>query len=420
MLYQNAKLFGIFILILPIITMPLFFLRRVIKQYNIHFEEQSNDIFSIIEESISNFTIVKSCNKTDILIKKVHNLTQRLTLFNQKRQKIRSIFFGIVIFSLLSLVSTITLFGSIDVVMGLMEPGQLIVFMFYAILMTTSFIGILDPMMSFFTQTEEIKKLFALMNNTKIVEFNSSAALISKHCDIKIENLTFGYNNKDKILVDINLYIKAGSFIGITGPSGSGKSSLLKLILNLYPQEYQGDIYIAGINLKDTRADESIKFISYVPQNPMLFSLSIIDNIKFAAPHITEDELNNVIDIACLTDLIARVGSDTILNNKSNQLSGGQKQQVAIARALAAKPYILICDEATSAMDFNLESKILHNIIHYMKGKTILYVAHRIASIKNADTIIVIKKGGIVGAGNHESLMASCDLYNQLNTSLDD
>lgn len=420
MFYQNAKLFGIFIILMPIIVAPLFFLRKIIKGYNISFQEQNNAIFNITEESINNFAIVKSGNQVKNLIAKMKTLTNQILTFNKQRQKIRSFFFASVIFGVLSLIAVIALIGGIDVLNKEMHPASLLMFKFYAILMATSFIGILEPLMNISTKTEELDKLLSLMDKNKDNAIELNQEIEPTNYNILIEDLIFSYDNKAKNLVNINIAITEGSFIGITGPSGSGKSSLLKVILNLYPDNYNGNVYVGSVNLRYVKNGESFQAIAYVPQNPMLFSLSIVDNIKFGAPDISDEELKEIIDIACLQDIVEQFGLHTILHNKSSQLSGGQKQQVAIARALASKPSILICDEATSAMDFNLENKILHNLLNYMKGKTVIYVAHRIASIKNADNIIVINNGLIVGTGTHMSLITNCNLYKELNKSMYD
>ena len=420
MFYQNAKLFGIFILIMPIIIAPLFFLRKLIKGYNLSFQEQNNSIFNITEESINNFAIVKSSNQTSNLITKIKNLANQTLAFNKKRQKIRSFFFASLIFGVLTLIAIIALMGGIDVLHQKMQPASLLMFKFYAILMATSFIGILEPIMNIFSRTEEIDNLLLLMDNNKEDNKALPEEIAPKNYNLKIEDLAFSYDNKITNLIKINLSIDEGSFIGITGPSGSGKSSLLKVILNLYPANYKGNIYVGSVNLRCIKNGEAFQDISYVPQNPMLFSLSIIDNIKFGAPDISDEELKEIIDIACLQDIVDQFGAHTILHNKSSQLSGGQKQQLAIARALATKPSILICDEATSAMDFNLEDKILQNLLSYMQGKTVIYVAHRIASIKNADNIIVINNGLIIAAGSHTSLIENCNLYKELNKSMYD
>jgi len=240
-----------------------------------------------------------------------------------------------------------------------------------------------------------------------------------KHLDIEFKNVNFKYfkDAENYVLKDINLKIKQGEMLGIVGPTGSGKTSLINLISRLYDMnEKKGSITIGGIPVKEIDLNSLQDNIGVVLQERILFSGTIRENLKYGNQKATDKELMRAAKIAC---------ADTVINDKKGKLSGvveqrgrnfsgGQQQRLSITRTLVKKPNILILDDSTSALDMLTEAKLQGNIRKQMKGMTTIIVAQRISSVKDCDHIIVMEHGKILGYGNHDSLRKSNALYRSI------
>ncbi len=411
MFYQNTKLASCFFLLITLLLIPISILRKILKNYNITFQNLANKLFSRMEESFTNYKLVKAFRQNNRLIDEFNLISQEFISISSLKHRYRSIFFTVIIAGSLNLMIAIIWLGGMEVISKQLAPGALISFIFYALIMSTSIIGLLEPLSNLFIQNVELDKLFALIHYEEN-PISKSNKMIERF-DINIENLNLTLGQENKILQDINLNIPEGSFVVIIGPSGSGKSSLVKTILGFYPTEQNGIVNIGNISVNDIGDEVMPKIIAYVPQDPMLFSISLRKNITFANTDITDDKLDEILKITFVDEILVNLPDklDTVLNNKADFLSGGQKQRISIARALASNSRIIIFDEATSAMNLAMEQKILDNIKIYTKGKTVIYIAHRIKSIKDADNIIVLDKGRVLAQGSHEILLKSCELY---------
>lgn len=237
---------------------------------------------------------------------------------------------------------------------------------------------------------------------------------------IQFENISFSYpsldkNENEKILNNISFEIKYGEKIGIVGTSGSGKSTIFKLLTGLYEPD-SGNIKISGIDIKDIDKSTLRNNISMVTQNSFLFDNSIVGNLKYANKNITEKEIENIIEQANLTEYInsQKDKLNTVIGEKGNKLSGGQRQRLSIARALVRNSPILLLDEATSALDVETEKKIQNTLENIKEEQTQLVIAHRLSTIKNMDKILVLNKGNIVEEGTHEELLNKNNLYTSL------
>ncbi len=234
--------------------------------------------------------------------------------------------------------------------------------------------------------------------------------------DVKFENVHYKYPNTDNYVVkDFSLDVKAGECIAVVGASGSGKSTIMNLIIGfLIPN--QGNIYIDGVNLTEFNLAEYRHNISVVPQNSILFAGSIRDNITYGLTGYTEEDFNRVVEMANLNEFVKDLpdGLDTSVGEHGDKLSGGQKQRVTIARALIRNPRILILDEATSALDNISEFHVQKAISESIKGRTTFIVAHRLSTIRDADRIVVMENGVAVEIGTYEELLAKKGKFYQL------
>ncbi|WP_297281093.1 ABC transporter ATP-binding protein [uncultured Anaerococcus sp.] len=243
----------------------------------------------------------------------------------------------------------------------------------------------------------------------------SNALLVKENPDIKFDNLSYSYpSNKDRVLKDINLYIAKGSSLGIIGKTASGKTTLIRQLLDIYKVD-KNAIIIDDQVYADISARDFKEKLAYVPQRHMIFSDSLKNNIRFAKPDANDEEIDEAIAIADFTKDVGEFpqGLETLTGEKGVSLSGGQKQRLSIARAVLKNPDVLILDDAMSAVDANTEQNIIKNLSATRKDKTTIIIAHRISQVQNCDNIIILEDGAIIDSGNHEELMSRDSWYKE-------
>ncbi len=232
---------------------------------------------------------------------------------------------------------------------------------------------------------------------------------------IEFKNVNFSFDRSKKVLNNINLTIEPGDVVGIVGTTGSGKSTLINLIMRYY-DDYDGDILIDGMNLRDIDMQYYRNQIGYVQQEPMMFKDTIFNNIAYGSPNAHVEQIIRAADIANAHGFISRLpdGYDTLLGERGIGLSGGEKQRISIARAVMKNPSILILDEATAAVDSETESLIQQAIERLINGRTTLMIAHRLSTLRKANKIVVVDKGEIIECGTPEELLAMKGKYYKL------
>ena len=293
---------------------------------------------------------------------------------------------------------------------------------------STLMIRIINPLASLLPYGTEIYSANAAMENINSI-INAEKLPISKQAisldksktqkdnglDIELKEVNFAYVKNTPVIKGISLKINAGSMVAIVGPSGSGKSTITRLIARFWDADF-GQVLIDGKDVKDIEPSSLMDSISMVFQDVYLFNISIKDNIAMANPNASEQQIIEACRKARLLEVIERLpnGFDTIVSEGGNSLSGGEKQRVSIARAFLKNAPILLLDEITSALDGTNESIITASLQELSKDKTVIVIAHRLSSIKNADNIIVIDKGKVVEQGKHEELIVKEGMYANL------
>ena len=233
--------------------------------------------------------------------------------------------------------------------------------------------------------------------------------------DVQFKNVTFRYGNRKPVLHQVSFSIPKGKKVALVGASGSGKSTIAKLLLKYYEPE-EGEITIDGVDIQEFSNDSLRRAISYVPQNIELFSKSIYDNIRVSKMNATLEEVKEAAKVADAHDFIKRLPMQyyTFLEEAGNGLSGGEKQRIALARAFLKKNEFYILDESTSNLDFATENIIFDMIYNKLRNKSMLIIAHRLATVKNCDEIIVLREGEILESGTHDELLEEQGEYYRL------
>lgn len=257
-----------------------------------------------------------------------------------------------------------------------------------------------------------------LLQDTEILDKKDAMQLKIRRADIDLQNVSFAYQDSsqhEEVFSSLNLHVPAGQRIGLVGPSGGGKSTLTRLLLR-FDDINKGEIAIDGQNIQNITQASLRQSISYVPQEPLLFHRSIIENIAYGKPDATENEVRAAAKLAYADEFIQKLPDkyETIVGERGVKLSGGQRQRVAIARAILKDAPILILDEATSALDSESEVYIQKALAQLMKGRTTLVIAHRLSTIQKLDRIIVLNDGKIEEDGSHEGLIKNKKLYAKL------
>ena len=277
---------------------------------------------------------------------------------------------------------------------------------------------ILDELSESVILADDFFKLAEIPNDFSYTEVNKATSdpnIISPFINIK--NLHFSYDNQASVLKNLNLSFEKGSFTGIAGPSGCGKSSFIKAVCKL--EQYEGEIFIDGVDLRSLSRKELSRIIALVPQSPFIVAGTIYENICYGLDRMpSQKEVENAVRKACLTEFIDSLPNklNTVLSENGGNLSGGQKQRIAIARIFLRKPEILILDEATSALD-NTSERYIQNEIEKLKEETkmtVISIAHRLTTLKNSDRILVMEHGEIVQTGKYQELIEKDGIFRQM------
>jgi ATP-binding cassette subfamily B protein len=310
--------------------------------------------------------------------------------------------------------------GGSDVLAGELSAGELSAFVFYAIMVAGSLAAVTEvygEVQRAAGAAERIRELIAtipgVMNASEIqtVDLDKAGPIIS------VEGLGFSYPSRpdQKALDALTIDIQEGERVALVGPSGSGKSTLFDLLLR-FRDPQAGCIKIKGKDIRYLELGELRALYALVPQQPVLFSANVVENIRFGKPDATQEEVEAAAKSANAHEFIQELpqGYDSFLGEQGVKLSGGQKQRLAIARAILADPKILLLDEATSALDAQSEYLVQQALDELMKDRTTLIIAHRLATVAHVDRIAVLEQGKLVAIGSHESLKASSPLYKRL------
>ena len=404
---------GLAVLISPVLAMiPMFFLMRNYNSQYAAYMEANNHVNSIIIEYVEGIEVVKAFNQSTSSYEKFVNAVQSFKEFTlawfKSTWKSMNLMMAIMPTTLLGVLPV----GLLLVQNGSISPAELAM----GIILSLSIVGPLMKATTFINEAKSMEYAVEAANELlNLPVLPDSGKIVSiPHNDIALKHVTFSYDGSEQneVLHDVNLELPEGSFTALVGPSGGGKSTIARLIARFWDVT-GGSITIGGKNVKELSIRQLSELVSFVTQDNFLFNCSLKENIRLGNPNATDEEVYAVAKAACCDEFIVRLdkGYDTPAGDAGKRLSGGEKQRIAIARAILKNAPIVILDEATAFTDPQNEDKIQKSIMALSKGKTLLVIAHRLSTIQNADQIVVLKKGRIVDCGKQEELLKRCPLY---------
>lgn len=421
MFFESFKLASIVIITIPLLLIPIIKFGKHVKALSQKTLESQSLLASDINESFSNIKTIHAFGGQAAKITEFNNLLQDYLTYSAARLKIRALFFAFSMAFIFLGVTLVIWIGALDIVKGNLSSGQIISFIYYAIIAGFSSGGIFELLSEMHLPLAALERIVTLIDKSPIVHNNYLDLKPVNSISLEFKNVNFSYPSRPnlKILNNISFKIDSTQFIGIVGRSGSGKSTLMQLLLRFYIQE-SGTILVNNQDIALLNPNEIRKLIAYVPQEASIFSGTIKSNIMFGNDS-SEEEITEIIKITGIADFADKIpdGINAKIGEKGVRLSGGQKQRIAFARALLCKPQILLLDEAMNAIDSESEQKLLDSIKEIMKGKIIISIAHRISSIESADNILIIDKGVVEAEGTHAHLLRTSDLYRTIYKEVD-
>lgn len=413
----DIRLTAVALLPLPVIAALMIFFGKIVQSRFKSVQEAFSELTDRVQESISGIRVVKSFVQEDSEINKFSAYNDNYVVKNMQLIKVWGLMFPAVAFIGSASFLIAIYYGGFLVIDDELSLGQFVSFIAYLGLLTWPMMALGWVVNVLQRGTASMKRINQILDTApEIFDGANVRNIVSYRPSIRFDNLSFTYPGASvPALSDISLSIEEGKTLAVVGRTGSGKTTLVNLMLRLYNAN-PGELFLGGIDINDIPLEVLRKNIGYVPQDNFLFSTTIRENIAFSDTKMTMDKIISAAKIAQVYDNIMDFPDkfDTILGERGVTLSGGQKQRVSIARAIAKDPQIIILDDSLSAVDTKTEELILGGLKQVMKSKTSVIIAHRISTIKDADEIIVLDEGRIIERGTHEELIRIKGLYNSI------
>mgnify|MGYP001403262843 FL=1 len=419
MLLTSLKLTSLVFLIFPAIIIPILVLGRRLRTLSRENQDWIAASSGNASEALMAVQTVQAFSHENLTKRSFDLVSETSFSSAKKRITTRSFLTVIIIFLVFSGVVGVLWIGARDVRNELMSVGMLVQFVIYSIMVAGAVAALSEIWSELQRAAGATERLIELLNIEDTVNDPGQAVSAPTNWlgEITFNDVTFAYPSRadDATLSNFNLTIKPGETIALVGISGAGKSTFIQLLQRFYDPD-QGEIFLDGIDIKTMKRLEFRKSIALVPQDPVIFATTVMENIRFGNSEANDEEIFQAARSAAAHDFISELpqGYDTFVGERGIMLSGGQKQRVAIARAILRNAPVLLLDEATSALDAENERSVQKAFDHLSKGRTTIVVAHRLATVKKADRIIVLDAGKIIAQGNHEKLISEKGLYARL------
>ena len=419
MMLTAPKLTGLVLLIVPAVVVPILILGRRLRKISKTNQDWIAASSGTASEALTSVQTVQAFTHETASRAQFAAMTETSYDVARVRIRTRAVLTVIVIFLVFSGIVGVLWISTNAVRTGTMTEGTLLQFLIYSIMVASS-VGALSEILSELQRAAgATERLIELLNSEDTVTDPMPARKLTDppKGEIVFDDVTFTYPTRPdtKALDRVNLTVEPGETVAFVGPSGAGKTTLIQLIQRFYDPN-AGRILLDGVDLRDMARDDFRQYIALVPQDPVIFAASARDNIRFGRRDASDTEVEAAARAAAANAFIAQLpeGYDSYLGERGVMLSGGQKQRIAIARAILRDAPVLLLDEATSALDAESERAVQQAVDELSEGRTTLIVAHRLATVKKADRIVVLEDGRIVATGVHDDLVAEGGLYARL------
>ena len=416
----NPKFSSVLLYILPVLLVAIIIILAIISPKFSIMQSRVDDVNAVVQENVTGARVVKAYTAEEKETKRFEKANQNLFDINWKVFKTLSImspFMSVCIY--VALVSIMYIGGKDIIANTGLQVGDLTAAITYITMILMGFLMLAMFAQTIVRGTASIKRLNAVLDTNPVV-LEGEVEETEEVGTVEFKNVNFSYpgSSGDNVLTNINLKVNRGEKIGILGSTGCGKSSLVNLITRFYDAT-EGEVLVDGVNVKEFKFASLRNKVALVLQKSELYSGTIKENICWGKEDATMEEVVEAATIAQADSFIKSFneGYDTFVAEKGASLSGGQKQRISISRALIKKPEILIFDDSTSALDLQTEANLYKAINESLKEMTIITIAQRVASVKNADKIVVLNDGEIASIGSHDELIESCPIYQEIYNS---
>lgn len=418
----SPRLSIVYLVAVAILTVLVFFLSGTAQRLFNQVFKRYDDLNAEVEENVSGIRVVKAYVREDFEKTKFEKANENLYKIFVKAESLMVKAFPIMMGSVYACILAISWFGAHLIIQDELTTGELMSMLTYCMNILMSIMMFAGVIVMVLMSTAAAQRVCEVLDEEPDIKNPEKPVMEVKNGSVEFENVDFSYyeNSSEPVLKDINLKINSGETIGIIGPTGSGKTSLVNLLSRLYDVT-KGSVKVSGVDVRDYDIVKLRDSVSVVLQNNVLFSGTIYENLRWGDKNASDEECQHAAKLACADEFIEKFpdGYDTYIEQGGSNVSGGQRQRLCIARALLKKPKILVLDDSTSAVDTTTDSKIRASFRNDIPDTTKFIIAQRISSVQDADRIIVMDDGKIADVGTHEELLNRNEMYRELYESPD-